>query len=795
MSVRRALVDCVVLSLQDSSVFYPSCKGCFSRIDVEQRDTERCRCSRCGYLCLREEVNYRYRLSLRVTRDKHIFGVTVFGSNLNQFFGIDATGLQRLVENTDGSVEPSGRFTLLLKAIEDCFIGRHFIFCMKLTESDCRPWIEGSLRKSSGNKDVPQLIANQMILPKATGLGGCSVVTYYQKLLQKASDSSRASRFPAAQLLLTPHNSPACSFNVTLSSPCFLFQPTQRSQHPDCTLTPTPPWQQSLGVVTSSAEQEESGSSQACGNKNSRKTDSSAIQHWVGRGSLQKPKATEETTPLHLEQSLSCCPSYAKFLNLPSQKSVRTNSTLNTSLTLSQPGHRRHSDEVAESATDELTGTFLSSSVNWEDLPLSESLTAFICGENKDFDAIDTGTNTNALSHKSTERNNVEITNLTTQSTASGQRNAQRKESHSQVLLDVVNLPNGRDRQKPSDEVCRGFIQQENQSQARSISSPRFDEQNEIKLSFENEEQDFIEDAYNCSADLFGSSSQVDTHTESLSWKAETAWTTTEVCPQSLKPNLKHLKQSPRENQRLNRRSRKRDSLTIQDFFPPSQSTPNVKRFVSHSFISPYRKLTQSDRQDKEAFLESMCEPKHKKPVNTTSVLPQLNGLVSSGQLVQCGQVCVKENLTWSTTPTRCSFTPTTAKRLGKPDKYKHFQVQKRSSSPFGQVISHKRDSGVSCVSVCDSDNSDILVPPTPAGQIQQQAGQLGICSRHLVSSTGRQQQVADDDQITVKSSHREEGAAKCVADDGHLDLSSDYSPVDESWTCDWSRDLFSDSV
>lgn len=41
MSVKRALVDCVVLSLQDSSVFYPSCRGCFSRIDVEQPDGTR----------------------------------------------------------------------------------------------------------------------------------------------------------------------------------------------------------------------------------------------------------------------------------------------------------------------------------------------------------------------------------------------------------------------------------------------------------------------------------------------------------------------------------------------------------------------------------------------------------------------------------------------------------------------------------------------------------------------------------------------------------------------------------
>lgn len=41
MSVRRALVDGVVLSLQDTCVLYPCCKDCFSRIEVEQQDKTR----------------------------------------------------------------------------------------------------------------------------------------------------------------------------------------------------------------------------------------------------------------------------------------------------------------------------------------------------------------------------------------------------------------------------------------------------------------------------------------------------------------------------------------------------------------------------------------------------------------------------------------------------------------------------------------------------------------------------------------------------------------------------------
>ncbi|XP_029290586.1 DNA damage-induced apoptosis suppressor protein isoform X2 [Cottoperca gobio] len=191
MSVRRALVDCVVLSLHDACVFYPCCKGCFSRIDVEEQDTTRFRCLKCGYSCLREQVDYRYRLSLRVTRDRWIFGVTVFGACLNQFFGIHASGLQRLVENLDGA---SPRSTLLEKAVQDCFIGRHFIFGIKVTTTESGPWFGGHVANGSSSK--VHYIASQMILPKATGLEGCTVVSYYRLLLQKAAEYELGSTDP-----------------------------------------------------------------------------------------------------------------------------------------------------------------------------------------------------------------------------------------------------------------------------------------------------------------------------------------------------------------------------------------------------------------------------------------------------------------------------------------------------------------------------------------------------------------------------------------------------------------------
>ncbi|XP_036928138.1 DNA damage-induced apoptosis suppressor protein-like [Acanthopagrus latus] len=132
-------------------------RGCLSRVDVEQQDTTRCRCSRCGCSCQRDQVEHRYRLSLTVARDRWIFGVTVFGACFNP---------QRLVEDLDGPVGATTRSTLLLKSVEDCFIGRRFIFSLKLPETESGPCLREPVGNGSSSKDSPHFIASQMILPR-----------------------------------------------------------------------------------------------------------------------------------------------------------------------------------------------------------------------------------------------------------------------------------------------------------------------------------------------------------------------------------------------------------------------------------------------------------------------------------------------------------------------------------------------------------------------------------------------------------------------------------------------------
>ncbi|KAA0720084.1 DNA damage-induced apoptosis suppressor protein [Triplophysa tibetana] len=128
MSNIRSLVSCTILSLQDSCLLYSCCKCCLSRLTQENK---RATCYRCGFTCDLKNVDYRYRLSVKVSRNQDIFGVTVFGGCLNPFFGITAGDLQRCIES-EKSNGPHIVQQLLIKAVEDCFIGRCVVLGLKV---------------------------------------------------------------------------------------------------------------------------------------------------------------------------------------------------------------------------------------------------------------------------------------------------------------------------------------------------------------------------------------------------------------------------------------------------------------------------------------------------------------------------------------------------------------------------------------------------------------------------------------------------------------------------------------
>ncbi|KAL0994985.1 hypothetical protein UPYG_G00130270 [Umbra pygmaea] len=381
MVFRRVLVNCAVLALQDRHVLYPCCRGCFSRL--LQTHTDRWHCSRCGYSCLKQQLEYRYRLSLRVTRDNQIFGLAVFGSCLNHLFGASATQLHRLVEETCvpegakdlGSVGHGA--ALLLKAVEDCFIGRHFVFGIKLSGPPLCGIAPGS-----------QLIANQVFEPLATALG-CSVVSYYRTLLHQAavypewSTDPSTDPWPCTTHRTTPlllPSSPQDSFNSTLPS-CG----NSRSLHHTYTHTlpwlqspgviTSYPWLQSPGVITSSAEQESSfegeGGCRGAGLVPGRKSSSTVSGCLTSPPRTPRQEVGTPNTTFYQDVLSSFCEGPNSLSSVPWAPPTQPDHKRTV-----PPSYRKRVFSETEEALSEI-GTV--QHVAWEDVPFSESLAEFVC--------------------------------------------------------------------------------------------------------------------------------------------------------------------------------------------------------------------------------------------------------------------------------------------------------------------------------------------------------------------------------------------------------------------------------
>ncbi|XP_054892760.1 uncharacterized protein ddias isoform X2 [Poeciliopsis prolifica] len=763
MSVRRVLVGCTVLSLQDACVFYPCCKGCFSRIDAEQRDT--LRCFRCDYRCLKDQVDYRYRLSLRVIRDSSTFNVTVFGNSLNSFFGIDASGLQRLAESSEGPIGPSARSTLLAKAVEDCFLGRYFIFGIKVSGTEREPWLEENDGTESGRGGRAQFVASQMILPPGSGLTGCTVLSYYQRLLQRAAESADPGRQSAAPLLLTSGPSPSSTLrNVTLYSSGHLSQALLRFQHQNQSFTSTSPWQQSLGLVTSSAEQEE-GSSQDGADHSSRLAGCSAVPLPEQRVHTQNHPGTEERpAPLKLEFSFHSHPSFTGDSISSSTGSVGKSFSVKTCFSPSEPKYKSCSFNSKELPISHQSQTFLSSSFAWDDLPFSESLSEFLCKQDKDLNVLSKTTNLNLQHEKQTTGTFAKIANQSAEP-ASACLNAA-EIIFTDHLQDITNTPtiDGEGKHISSDRDWK--------SCGDRLSGPddnmilRYDEG---FLSFENQEEQNEVDGYDCSADLFGDSfvHPATTRTHTGRSPSDSCFRFDEMNVQHVKNEASSVSHSTPDKQKLKSNlCAKRYSIALQDFdfVPPSQSTPIVK--VGGTTRSPAISSCRSLKDE-------------------TS----------------------KENSRWRIRSRRWKSRITPGRRFKEEEKCKKRQSEGQqvawqrgaTSVESASPTSPKHDSEASNVTICDYDKSEGIVPPTPVHkmlfnvsfrkkwQTENSCRDSGCNLRRFPGDGGTDSRAPWDLTQTVFHANGTES-------ERDLDGAKNHLTEDGNLACDWSMDLFSDS-
>nr|XP_009679014.1 PREDICTED: DNA damage-induced apoptosis suppressor protein [Struthio camelus australis] len=132
MSGGRALLAASVISIQNSCFIYPACQSCFSRLILDSR---RFNCLKCGCTGEATEASYRYRLSLKIADTNDLFDITVFGSCLDPFFGVTAGNLQRYIQDFNqlsGETNKDASPGELVQAVETCFIGKRFIFGVKI---------------------------------------------------------------------------------------------------------------------------------------------------------------------------------------------------------------------------------------------------------------------------------------------------------------------------------------------------------------------------------------------------------------------------------------------------------------------------------------------------------------------------------------------------------------------------------------------------------------------------------------------------------------------------------------
>uniref|UniRef100_A0A8C3THY8 Replication factor A C-terminal domain-containing protein n=1 Tax=Catharus ustulatus TaxID=91951 RepID=A0A8C3THY8_CATUS len=372
MNSVQGLLAASVISIQNSCFVYPACQNCFSRLVLDSR---RFSCLKCGCTGEAKDASYRYRLSLKIADTNDLFDITVFGSCLDPFFGVTLSG----ETNTESSTRA------LVQAVETCFIGKRFIFGVKVTFNGGHSAASSVLQKCSRiNRSTRNLVACQIFLPNAA-LTGFTVISYLDRLLQSAKFRSCNNSSYLPDVSSAPIDEPLSELSSLSSlsrSSCFV-QSSGRESFLGC-------WQQSFSLTSSVAwvtaedfptvevgklvseqhEQEERPVSAELGSKDNES--SSQLNRTDSISAADKLES--------IGSSNTECPhgNSSKLLQHPLESEVKNNYLKTNSRNYCYP-EKSHNSLVCKrdaSAPNHVNAAGVSrvDSMLWEELPFSESL-------------------------------------------------------------------------------------------------------------------------------------------------------------------------------------------------------------------------------------------------------------------------------------------------------------------------------------------------------------------------------------------------------------------------------------
>lgn len=501
--------------------------------------------------------------------------------------------------------------------------------------------------------------------------------------------------------------------------------------------------------MTSSAEQEEDGSNQDSGDED----DSNAERLnslYSKKGDCPKDREDSEETAV---------------------SPLKKEGTPLSQWTVLDPWSPGHPSRAKLLSTTDVSEPSMSSSVAWEDLPFSESLTEYLC-EKQGCDV--TEPERNAHNERETPRIRPQDQILSIHSSPAC------ASDHLRVLIDLTNTPAEKQGSGFSQHGCKNHVTSVNSSRAKCTCSDGCDCE---------EEEHFDVEVYDCSADLFSHSVTVNTVTDTPNRTARSVTKTRLLMSDKRRSGEKMIVSgvTPSKHTRTQKRSNNRDSLlppdTPQlDFIPPSQSTPigragfpashRCSTSVALGSLPDSRECSESESQTPSKMSSSPCKSNplvrprcHREPSKTRSDSHSNKSALK--------------------------------RRFWKP-------AMKKTLLPLQHLKVQRAAANVAIA--CESMN-EMLIPPTPPAQTQP-SGTHRKPSRADNGSPnvdgvweGEQEEevycggTARNQTLTspcagLQTRNQDSGAVV----EGVLGASPSYL-LDESKACDWSRDLFSDSV